>query len=55
MVDALVEQTGVDFGRRLIGEAFGMQQIEYDLLLCGTQRPGWGWPRTPTRESGRLA
>lgn len=49
VVDALVEQTGVEFGWRLVGEAFGVQQIEHDLLLCRAQRPGRRWPRTRDR------
>ena len=40
VVDALIEQAGVDFGRRLVGEARRVQQIQHDLLLRTTQRAG---------------
>ena len=40
MVEALVEQTGIDFGRRLVGEARRVQEVQDDLLLWGGQRPG---------------
>jgi hypothetical protein len=40
MIEALVKQTGVDFGRRLVSEARRVQQIQDDLLLWGGERPG---------------
>ena len=40
VVDAFIEQGGVDFGRRLIGEARRVQQIQHHLLLRIGQRPG---------------
>ncbi len=50
VVDAFVEQGGVDFGRREIGEARRAQQIEHGLALCRVQRSG----RTGTaRRRGR--
>jgi hypothetical protein len=39
VIAAVVEQTGVDFGRRLVGEAWRVQEIQHDLLLRGGQRP----------------
>ena len=40
MIDAFVEQGGVDFRRRLIGKARGVQQIQHVLALHLGQRPG---------------
>jgi hypothetical protein len=40
VVDAFIEQTGVDLGRRLICEARRMQQIQHHLLLRIAQCPG---------------
>ena len=39
VVDALIEQTGVDLGRRLVSEARGVQQVQHRLLLRNTQSP----------------
>ena len=63
VVDAFIEQTGVDLGRRLVGEAWRMQQVQHDLLLRGGQRPDWprsqagdrrrrGQPRAPALHTG---
>ena len=40
VVDAFIEQAGVDFGRRLVCEARRMQQLQYHLLLRIAQCPG---------------
>ena len=40
MVDAFIEQGGVDLGWRLISEARRVQQIEHHLLLRSSQGPG---------------
>jgi len=58
-VEILVEQAGVDFGGRLVGEAWRVQQVEDALLLRGAGRDGVaGWrarrpshrrPRSPSR------
>jgi hypothetical protein len=40
MIEALVKQTGVDFGRRLVSEARRVQQIQDDLLLWGGESSG---------------
>jgi hypothetical protein len=40
VVDALVEQAGVDLGRRLVGEARRVQQVEDGLLLRCAEGPG---------------
>jgi hypothetical protein len=39
VVDAFIEQTGVDLGRRLVCEARCMQQIQHHLLLRIAQCP----------------
>jgi hypothetical protein len=39
MVDTFIEQGGIDLGRRLVGEARRMQQIQHHLVLWDTQRP----------------
>ena len=39
VVDAFIEQSGVDLGRCLVGEARRMQQIQHDLLLRTVQCP----------------
>src|SRR5664279_2003666 len=49
VVDTLIEQAGVDFGRRLVGEARRMQQVQHHLLLWGGQRAGGPRPRTGLR------
>ena len=51
-VDAFVEQPGVDFGRRLIGEAWRVQQIQHNLLLRSGQRPHRPAPWTNHRSPG---
>jgi len=47
VVVTFIQQRGVDFRRRLIGEARRVQQIEYRILLRGGQRScrSWPWPR----------
>ena len=63
VVDALIEQAGVNLGRRLVGEARRVQQIQHDLLLRNTQRAGrlrsratdhqrYGEPGTPALHAG---
>jgi len=39
VVDALIEQAGVDLGRRLVGETRSVQQVQHRLLLRNIQRP----------------
>jgi hypothetical protein len=51
MVDAFIEQGGVDLGRRLIGEARCVQQVKHLLLLRAAQRRR----RTLTRETPSAA
>ena len=33
VVDALIKQAGIDLGRRLVSEAWRMQQVQYRLPL----------------------
>ena len=44
VVDALVEQGGVDFGRCQIGKAGRTEQIEHSLPRPCRQRSGWAGP-----------
>ena len=49
VVDTFIEQAGVNLGRRLVGEAWRMQQIQHPLLLRNGQRAGGFWPRARDR------
>jgi hypothetical protein len=49
VVDAFVEQAGVDLGGRLIGEARRAQQIEHGLALQHGERASRARPR-PTHD-----
>ena len=41
MVDALVEQAGVDLGGRLVGKARRAQKVEHGLAFHHRQRAPW--------------
>lgn len=45
VVNAFVEQAGVDLGGSLIGKAWGAQQIQHVLALDGGQRAWRLWSR----------
>ena len=53
VIVTLIEQGGIDLGRRLVSETGRMRQIEHRALLRDAQGPGW--PRTRTDDRRRRA
>jgi len=45
VVDVLIEQSGIDFRRRLVDETGRVQQVQNRLLLWDSERPGGPRPR----------